>query len=681
MPPFPKINLTEDQQKKLVRQIKDMIAAGDEFHGQWEELHNIYLDQYLCRPEFKVKPTPWKAASNLVLPLGRVIQDGIMSQLHDAFFSNRPVVKVIAQKPRSMAGADSLSAYYGNYLFDKVIPLPVIGNDWNFCTCLDGTGVVRPRWDRSRFLRRSLVPDLTPVYGDPTVQQDLFGFPVSGPRPIIEIRSEIKELVTVERVERPALDVMDLSNLYIAPDTVNGLQYPDCPWYYIRVHLTWPQLLARRQMGYEGIDEKLKSQLGRRSTGRREDTLRADENLSQGTVLDTLEVIELYCRLTLPANYTYEEDGKPKKGSQTFDDEDGHQEEVVITYFPATDTISRIIPLWRVDPRGRRPDVPNFFNRIPGRFYGQGIQAKMSQLNDLSNTMVNQTVDWGTLMSIPFYFYMPALTGELPDLMEMSPGKGIPVGDTRGVLFPRMNGDRGFGMDMLYLSQQWAERDGNITDQNIGRMPEKSANKTFRGMALVQQLQNVAFRRFASVLSRGYLEALYSIHELHKRYAPDETVFRVTDGRGYRFDEHRVRRSDFMEEIDFEIVLNPDRQADQQVAQTLFQLMISIPFVAQNPASVRILCKQLYDAIGSNMGRHNFDEIWPEEMTQQIIMAQQQQIRSQAGPSPFRPAQPPQMGPQAGPPMGQGGPPMGGPESQIPITEKPLDDDTAGVIL
>ena len=55
--------------------------------------------------------------------------------------------------------------------------------------------------------------------------------------------------------------------------------------------------------------------------------------------------------------------------------------------------------------------------------------------------------------------------------------------------------------------------------------------------------------------------------------------------------------------------------------------MMSIPYVAQAPQSVRALAKQLYESLG----KKNFDAIWPEELMQIQLQQQQQQQQQQQG--------------------------------------------------
>jgi hypothetical protein len=642
--PIDKMVLDEDQQKKLVARLKEMVDAAEEFHSTWEDLHKIYWQQYFCQPDSETRSFPWRGSSNLFLPLGRVIQDGIMSQLHDAMFANDPVVKVRATRAKSQTKSDILSRFYGEYVTKRVIPFKQVGNDWNFTALLDGTGVCRTRWDRARRLKRTISTTSEPIYGE-SQPMDMMGLQMSGPPPILAVQERTNENIEIIREAKPVMEIMDMARLRIAPDTIGSLNYPDCPWYYVIKDLTWDELVSRRREGYQNIDDELYAKLSRRSPDDIERLRRENENLSEGTVLNTAPVYEFYMRLVLPAEF---QDGE-KKVNQKFMDEDGYDEEVIVTYLPSTEKVTRVVPLSRAREDGKRPDIANHYaGGIPFRFYGQGIQSKMRHLNAALNTGTNQLIDYGTLMNMPFYFYVPHLA-QLPDLTNITPGQGIPVGDSRGITFPRMSGDMNYFFALTQYIQGYAERDGTIADQNTGRMPEKSANKTAKGMELVMMSQQVNFRRVASLMSEAYKEALYSVHSLYRQYADDDIVFRVTDETGAEFRDETITRKDLDQEVDFEMVLNPDRQADFQVARALFDLTMQIPYIAQNPFAVRAAAKQLYNTIGYASGIRNFDEIWPEAMTQNIVTAQQQQMQQ-----PGMPGQQVSPGPAASPTANMG---------------------------
>lgn len=650
---IPKITLTEEDQTALIKDINFMIAEGEDFHQTWPQLHNLYLKQYLCEPKFKTRSWPWEKASNLFLPLARVIQDAILSQLHDAMFASDTPMKLIGLEGDDVLNAELLSVFYSDYVWKQLMPLAGFGNLWNFNTCLDGTSCILPRWSRNQSLKRTRNTQTDPVIRQipgpmlletPTFAEETLGY-----------NSTIVEDVIVQRDERPFVDLVDLNNLYISPDTalgcnpIDSLQWPNCRYYFMKIELSPEKVVEKKRLGWDNIDETLLNTFRTPETSEQTDTAKENESLSPAVLPKTTPMYEIYMHRVLPAKYDHEtSDGKKVSKKQKFDDEDGYAEDIIVRFWGITRKIANITPLQRVC--SKRPHILNWFNALPHRIYGQGVQAKMTHLNEWANSSVNQMVDYGTLQNLPYFFYVPhLLTGILPDLTGIQPGQGIPVNDPRAVSTMKLNGDQAFWLNNLQVDQQWAERDGNVSDQTVGRMSEKSANKTARGMAIVQQNANMVFGRLAYLMSQSYAELFRSVHNLYARHPSDEIVFKVLGK------TQRLSPDAFKQDLDFLFMINPNRQAEVQVNQNLFQLMMSIPYIMQNPMSVRALTKQLYDSIGSGMGRRNFNEIWPEEMNVGIIQQQQQEIMQGAGPQ----MQPQGMSPPQGMPSAPMPPPGG----------------------
>ena len=277
----------------------------------------------------------------------------------------------------------------------------------------------------------------------------------------------------------------------------------------------------------------------------------------------------------------------------------------------------------------------NHYNQLPHFPYGQGLMAKMRMLNEMTNSAFNMMVDSGNLANVPFGFYSPAMTGVLPEIAGIMPGRMIPVSDPRGIQMSKFTSDQSFFLSLIQQVQQFAERDGNVTDMTLGRNAERGATKTAKGTIALLQMGAVAFGRLASLMSCPYAEMLRSVHSDYKRHAPDTLLYRVT--KNGRINYKTMERDVLGQDIDFEFVLNPNRQQIIQNLQIMFQLLTSIPYVAQNPKSVRALAKQLYD--GSGQFNKNFNEIWPPDMVPQV-----------QGPPPGQPGMPGQPGqPQPGP--------------------------------
>jgi hypothetical protein len=636
---IPKISLSSSYQEELIQKLNRMVEQAEEFKGEWDSEHSTFMSMYLAKPDQEVKNWPWRGASNLFLPLTRVTIDSLLAQFYDAMLAQTPTV--VGTEGTDIESAKMLEMFYFEHVWTKILNLKEIGNDWLFDTLLDGTSAVKVRWNRDETLVRD--QNVEPVFRTKMESTVLPNGEEAEVERITGIDEHIVEDITAQRLDRPAVDITDMSRIFVAPSSGLGMQWPECPWYYEVSYLTWDELRSRKQHGYDNIDEELRSKLAEHELTGKERTLRDEEEVGQSDPTQTAKVIVFYMRMALPGEVT-RLDGKTKKQNIEFDDEgnqigDALEEEVEIVYLADTKKIARIIPLTRLYPDGKRPHVDNRFTRLPRHFFGQGIPAKMKHLNRLLNSTFNQMMDYGTLQNMPFFFYEPASTGLLADMNQLKPGEGIPVLNSGGVNFPRFQGNKDFQLSVLQQVQAWAERDSAVTDFTQGRAASvPNAPRTARGTAMLMQQSNIAFSRMVALMAEQFTELLRRVHVLYQRYAPMELEFKFFNQQTGLFQKNNITRNLFFEDVDFQFQLNPNRLQEQQNNMQMAQFMMSIPYIGQAPRSVRALAKQLYESLG----KKNFDAIWPEEMMQA------------------------QTAPQGGP--GQQQPPMG-PEEGVPVEE------------
>ena len=314
------IKLSESATKRLADRIREMIEEAEEFHSDWEDLHEEYMNMYLCVPKSEVKTYPWPNSSNLFLPLTRVITDGILAQEHDAMFANDPTVKVASIAGHGLDSSEALSQFYGEYVYKNVIPLKTIAADHMFDNTVDGTAVMRPRWSRDRRLERTMSVSYEPRTR--RIETELMGV-----KAIAEVPDE-PQAVSIEEVrevseERPYVDCCDLSRIMVAPDTHGSMQWPYCRWYYQESELTWEDLQARRRVGYDGIDDELRVAMSNRDIGDVERAELAAQGLTESQATKTAKVLEIYMRWPLPTSYS-DRNGKTVEQAEDAEDAAEH---------------------------------------------------------------------------------------------------------------------------------------------------------------------------------------------------------------------------------------------------------------------------------------------------------------------------------------------------------------------
>jgi len=674
---IPKITLSSSYiEDTLIPKLIRMVDQGEQMKGNWEQLHNDYWKMYLSIPDQEVKTFPWSRASNLFLPLTRITQDALMAQFFDAMLSSKP--KVVGTEQGDLESARQLSMFYFDYVWEKILNLKEIGNDWLFDTLLDGTSAIKVRWDRSMQLIReqSVESRITTE----TITEEVLGEKVQAEIPS-GVEQRIVEDLMAEPLNRPSIDHTDLSRVYVAPGTGMSLQYPECPWYFEELFLSWEQLQQRKRMGYENVDENLRSQLGENDITPQDLTKRDNDSISQSdNDYRTARVLVFYMRMVLPGEVTMP-DGTTRRQKVELEDDDevlGYGEDVEVTFFWDTKKIARIVPLSRIYPDGKRPHIDNRYVRIPRHFYGKGIPSRMIHMNRLINSAFNQMMDFGTLQNMPFFFYSPSETGLMPDLNPLRPGAGIPVLNPGGIQMPRLQGDKSFQLSIMQQIQGWAERDSSVTSHVLGaNSATPNAPRTFRGQNQMIQQSNIAFSRMVALLAEPFLDMFRKVHLLYQKNAPKEMEFKYFNQETGLFKKQMISRQMFYEDVDFTFQLNPNRQFEQESNMMLGQFLMSIPFIQQIPQSVRALAKQLYES----HGKKNFEEIWPEEQLQAQAM-QQQAMQQQQGMPPGAPPEAaqgipgmqgvlPGMGGEFGGggfPQGMGAPPEGLPTEDVVTT-------------
>lgn len=672
---IPRIELSADEQLRLVAELRKRAELAEEFKSsQWDATHDTYWRLYRAEPDFVERTSPWPGASNTFIPIGQVIIEAFISQVFDAMASNDPIMNVTTFDSENDSDAAALRDYYGSYLFESVIPFRHLFNDWLLNTCVDGTAAVKPRWSREYVVRRPREIEEIASIEKRTVLMEGVEIQTEIPGPMTP---RVVEYAKLEREERPRVDITDLSHLFVAPDTGQSLDWPECRWYFHRQSLTWDDLVVRRRdAGYANVDDALKSHIERRETTDREASEREMQSVSESATEDVVEVQEWYMRWPLPARYQKIDDsGEEVDVDQKEGDEEGYMEEVIVTFFPSTGKLARIVPLERLYPDQKRPDITTRLYPVPNCFYGIGLPAKLLHINRALNSTWNQRIDYGTLQNIPWYLYDPVSTGLQQDLLGIRPGAGVPVRDPRGVVFPRMNGDYNFWLSAENTLQGWGERVGTISDYTMGRSPSTpNAQKTARGTAMLLQQANIAFSRVVAMLAYGPVELSRRIHELHRRWAPRETAFRVLNRQTGMLRRRTIADRVFQQDVDFQFVINPSRMQEFNTSMQMFQL-IAPQLQQYNPDGIREAMRDLFQKGGAK----NFDRLWPEDRKPNIVMQEQQMhqfhqaeiqrlagMLQQAGIDPGAPAQPPTPPP---PPEAE---PIMPVEPQVPVS---VEDD------
>ncbi len=265
-------------------------------------------------------------------------------------------------------------------------------------------------------------------------------------------------------------------------------------------------------------------------------------------------------------------------------DGDGLDEEVVWTVILELKRVVRVRLLTEVFPLDppRRPLMSKSMIPVRNRVGGISLLESMEGLHDLLKSMVDQTVDYGTIRNVPFFFYR-ASSSMKPETIRLNPGEGYPLGDPdRDVKFPQwQSGDPSFGLNMMTLVNQFEERLTMIGDFQFGRVPagKSSALRTASGMSMLagqgEARPERVLRRFFGGLAEVY-EIMYGLDRAMLSGEKQIRILGPLESGENPFPT--IGRTDINGHFQFDFdanVLNTSRMALQENLESLMQTYIS----------------------------------------------------------------------------------------------------------
>ena len=266
-------------------------------------------------------------------------------------------------------------------------------------------------------------------------------------------------------------------------------------------------------------------------------------------------------------------------------DGDGKNEDVIWWVILEEKILLRARELTQVYPSNppRRPFATGQFIEVRGRHAGISLLEMMEGLHDLLKQVMDQGVDLGTVQMAPFGLYR-ASSSMRPEVIRYQPFELYPVGDPKNdVHFPMIPQQGGvFGMNMIALLNQMAEKLTNVGDLQLGRVPQgkASALRTVRGMQTILQQGDARperiLRRFFMCLCEVYAQ----MHELNQAFLTKGKQYRVTgmvrpgEDPYRQIDDPAAVRGRF--QFDFIAnALNTSKEALQAALQNLMGVYIS----------------------------------------------------------------------------------------------------------
>jgi len=268
---------------------------------------------------------------------------------------------------------------------------------------------------------------------------------------------------------------------------------------------------------------------------------------------------------------------------------DGLEEQLVVWMIRETKTILRARYLTEDHPSDPplRPLASEGFLPIEGRMYAMSLPEVLESLQDLMKMTFDQMFDSATISNLPWFAYRPQ-SGLNPETFHVSPGVGMPVNDPdHDLKIMNFNTQSdSYGMNMLSLLTQYAEKASMQGDIQFGRVPKgkASALRTASGMQSILAQGDARPERIMRRFFSGFKDIYRIVHELNQRFLPPRKQYRLMEpdltGQSVYAQvdkiEHISGRMQFMFKAG---MFNSDKETAQQVLQSLMQVLINPLFL------------------------------------------------------------------------------------------------------
>ena len=265
--------------------------------------------------------------------------------------------------------------------------------------------------------------------------------------------------------------------------------------------------------------------------------------------------------------------------------EDDLEEQVVVHMIRETKTILRVRYLTEDYPSDPplRPLASSGYLPVEGRMYAISLPELLESLHDLMKINFDQMVDAATIKNVPWFTYRPS-SGLNPETIRIAPGEGVPMNDPKNdIHVPQFaSQNEAFGMNMISLLTQFAEKASMQGDIQFGRVPKgkSSALRTASGMQSILAQGDARPERIMRRFFSGFKDIYRIIHELNQRFLPRNKQYRLVDPspmgkQVYESVDDIERISGRMQFVFKAGMFNTDKETAQQVLQTLMGMLIN----------------------------------------------------------------------------------------------------------
>lgn len=212
---------------------------------------------------------------------------------------------------------------------------------------------------------------------------------------------------------------------------------------------------------------------------------------------------------------------------------DGEPIDVIWWMIKETKTLLRAKFLTEIFPGNppMRPLAESSFINIKGRRDGMSFLELVEGLHDLTKTLLDTTVNGGSLAANPFFFYR-AVGSMKPEVIKLAPGDGYPLSNPQqDVHFPNIsNNAMSFGINMLTMVNQMMEKVTMLGELQYGGIPagQSSALRNTQSLMSVLQQGDARPERILRRYFMGLCQVYQFMHRYNQAFLPKNKQFRMS---------------------------------------------------------------------------------------------------------------------------------------------------------
>jgi chaperonin GroES len=563
--PVEETNLAEDLDEEELKKIADKVIKSYESdlesRNEWEERHASWLKLYYQSD--KATNPPWEGASEESLPVLTEAVNQFQSRSYKAFFPNRYFVDAIPAGKSNPDARERAERIAGHINFQL--------------------GVLDRTYKRNKnqmFMAVALHgSDFTKTYFD-----------------------HLKRRTVIERVRAADLIVP----YHVGPKGIEELERKTH-----RKFMSVNDTKILKKMGYF-INEGT-AYTG--DSGEVQETVDENQGIDEGDLPENTGdalILEQHGILDL--------------------DEDGIAEPYIIWVDHQSKKILRIQIRYEVDEFGaptKDKEPIEYFTHYqflpnPDGFYGFGFGHLLAKINYALNKLIRMFIDAGELSTVGNLTYLisEALGIEGDDFeLVMGQGMKIPrsIDDIRKHFMKlEFAGPTPALQAAIQYLQETSQRISSSSDILAGQ-----PDKVYQPQALLTMLEQ-GLQLYSSVqefLGYSMEDELQKVYRLNAKYLQSEEYFFEGDK------QITVTPEDYRDDFRIVPVFDPKYSTRSQKlakAQTTYEFTVANPLTAQNPQSIYIASKRVYEALDAE----NIDELLPPPSVPQVARIDDQNLEN-----------------------------------------------------